>query len=178
MNVRNGDLYIRLLEEGDKYTLARWLQDPEVLEFYEGRDRPFTLQMVEEKFLAERDVLGCLVEYEGNEIGYLQYYQLDEETMIRYGYTNSDEVIYGTDQFIGEATYWNRGIGTKLIRAVVEYLLKKEGVHRLVVDPMTWNTRAIRCYEKCGYSKSRILREHELHEGEHHDSWLMEFIPE
>ncbi|MFC7784952.1 GNAT family N-acetyltransferase [Rossellomorea sp. GCM10028870] len=178
MNVRSGDLFIRPLVEGDKYTLARWLQDPEVLEFYEGRDRPFTLQMVEEKFLAERAVSGCLVEYEGNEIGYLQYYQLDEETMIRYGYTNLDEVIYGTDQFIGEAAYWNRGLGTELIRAVVEYLLKKEGVHRLVVDPMTWNTRAIRCYEKCGYSKARILREHELHEGEHHDSWLMEFIPE
>ena len=178
MNVMSEGLYIRPLEEGDKYTLARWLSDPEVLEFYEGRDRPFTLEMVEEKFLGDRSVMSCLVEYEGNDIGYLQYYQLDEETMIRYGYTNLDEVIYGTDQFIGEAAYWNRGVGTQLIRAVVEYLLKREGVHRLVMDPMTWNTRAIRCYEKCGYSKARILPKHELHEGEYHDSWLMEFIPE
>jgi aminoglycoside 6'-N-acetyltransferase len=178
MNVRNGDMNVRPLEDRDKYALLRWLSNPEVLEFYEGRDRPFNLQMVEEKFFSERGVMSCLVEYEGNEVGYLQYYQLDHETMIRYGYTNVDEVIYGTDQFIGETAYWNKGIGTQLIRAVVEYLLQKEGVHRLVMDPMTWNKRAIRCYEKCGYSKARILREHELHEGEYYDSWLMEFIPE
>jgi aminoglycoside 6'-N-acetyltransferase len=178
MNVRSGNLIVRPLEDRDKYTLSRWLSDPVVLEFYEGRDRLFNLQMVEEKFFSERGVMSCFVEYEGNEVGYLQYYQLDHETMIRYGYTNVDEVIYGTDQFIGETAYWNKGVGTQLIRAVVEYLLQKEGVHRLVMDPMTWNTRAIRCYEKCGYSKARILREHELHEGEYHDSWLMEFIPE
>ncbi|WP_201715320.1 GNAT family N-acetyltransferase [Rossellomorea arthrocnemi] len=178
MNVRNGDMNVRPLEDRDKYALLRWLSNPEVLEFYEGRDRPFNLQMVEEKFFSERGVMSCLVEYEGNEVGYLQYYQLDHETMIRYGYTNVDEVIYGTDQFIGETAYWNKGIGTQFIRAVVEYLLQKEGVHRLVMDPMTWNKRAIRCYEKCGYSKARILREHELHEGEYYDSWLMEFIPE
>ncbi|MCA1061839.1 GNAT family N-acetyltransferase [Rossellomorea sp. AcN35-11] len=178
MIVMSGKLSIRPVEERDKYTLTKWLSDPEVLEYYEGRDHPFTLQMVEDKFLGSRDVTSCIVEYEGNEIGYLQYYQLDEETMIRYGYTNLDEVIYGTDQFIGEAAYWNMGIGTDLIKAVVDYLLKKEGVHRLVMDPMTWNTRAIRCYEKCGYSKARILPKHELHEGEYHDSWLMEYIPE
>ena len=178
MNVKSGELNVRPLVDGDKYTLSRWLSDPVVLEFYEGRDRPFTPEMVEEKFFSDRGVMSCLVEYEGIEIGYLQYYQLDHETMIRYGYTNLDEVIYGTDQFIGEAGYWNKGVGTQLIRAVVEYLLQKEGVHRLVMDPMTWNTRAIRCYEKCGYSKARILQEHELHEGVYHDSWLMEFIPE
>ena len=178
MNVISGALNVRPLEDKDKYTLSRWLSNPEVLEFYEGRDRPFTIQLVEEKFLSDRGVMSCLVEYEGNEVGYLQYYQLDHETMIRYGYTNLDEVIYGTDQFIGETEYWNKGVGTQLIRAVVEYLLQKEGVHRLVMDPMTWNTRAIRCYEKCGYSKARILQEHELHEGKYHDSWLMEFIPE
>ncbi|MBW3110779.1 MULTISPECIES: GNAT family N-acetyltransferase [Bacillaceae] len=178
MNVISGALNVRPLEDKDKYTLSRWLSNPEVLEFYEGRDRPFTIQLVEEKFLSDRGVMSCLVEYEGNEVGYLQYYQLDHETMIRYGYTNLDEVIYGTDQFIGETEYWNKGVGTQLIRAVVEYLLQKEGVHRLVMDPMTWNTRAIRCYEKCGYSKARILREHELHEGKYHDAWLMEFIPE
>ncbi|MHA7136343.1 GNAT family N-acetyltransferase [Rossellomorea arthrocnemi] len=178
MNYRKESLHIRPLEERDKYTLSRWLSDSKVLEFYEGRDRPFTLQMVEEKFLAQRGVVSCLVEYEGNEIGYLQYYQLDEETMNRYGYTNNDEVIYGTDQFIGEVAYWNQGVGTLLIRATMDYLLERKGVHRLVMDPMTWNTRAIRCYEKCGYSKARILREHELHEGKYHDSWLMEFIPE
>ena len=54
----------------------------------------------------------------------------------------------------------------------------EEVMERWVMDPMTWNRRAIRCYEKCGYSKARILPQNELHEGEWHDCWLMEYIPD
>ncbi|WP_311285087.1 GNAT family N-acetyltransferase [Rossellomorea marisflavi] len=83
-----------------------------------------------------------------------------------------------TDQFIGDSRYWNKGVGTLMIKAMVEYFMLEKGLHRLVMDPMTWNRRAIRCYEKCGYSKARILPQNELHEGEWHDCWLMEYIPD
>lgn len=28
--------------------------------------------------------------------------------------------VYGTDQFIGEVEYWNKGIGTLLVRAMTK----------------------------------------------------------
>ncbi|MEH1834506.1 MAG: GNAT family protein [Nostoc sp.] len=34
------------------------------------------------------------------------------------------------------------------------------------------NPRAIRCYEKCGFVKVKLLPAHELHEGEYSDCWL------
>ncbi|KMK96946.1 GNAT family N-acetyltransferase [Rossellomorea marisflavi] len=179
MRYEKGDIKVRPLKEEDAEFLYNWLNDPRILEYYEGRDKPFTHEMVKEAFYNDdKEKVACIVQYKGEKVGYLQYYPLDDETKQRYGYTNLDEFIYGTDQFIGDSRYWNKGVGTLMIKAMVEYFMLEKGLHRLVMDPMTWNRRAIRCYEKCGYSKARILPQNELHEGEWHDCWLMEYIPD
>jgi aminoglycoside 6'-N-acetyltransferase len=81
--------------------------------------------------------------------------------------------VYGIDLFIGETNYWNQGIGTKIFSTLVNYLLAELQADKIVIDPNVKNTRAIRCYEKCGFEKVKILPKHELHEGEYRDSWLM-----
>ncbi len=179
MELRNGDIEIRPIKVDDKYIVTKWLSDPEVLQYYEGRDCPFTLKMVEDKFLGRSNgVVSCIIIYKGKEIGYLQYYPIDEEERSKYGYSHSDEVIFGTDQFIGEPAYWNKGVGTLIINTVKKHLIDIAGADRLVMDPMIWNERAIKCYEKCGYQKKKILPRNELHEGVWHDSWLVEYRPE
>jgi aminoglycoside 6'-N-acetyltransferase len=45
----------------------------------------------------------------------------------------------------------------------------------VTIDPETWNTRAIRSYEKAGFAKWRFIARAELHEGEMRDAWLMVF---
>ncbi|WP_019639832.1 hypothetical protein [Paenibacillus fonticola] len=67
--------------------LAKWLSDPLVLEYYEGRDNSFDLEKVNKKFYQRKNgVIGCIVEFENVEIGYIQFYQLDNETRKLYGY--------------------------------------------------------------------------------------------
>lgn len=172
----NGKLKVRKLGLKDNHLLAKWLSDPNVLQYYEGRDHPFDVEKVNEVFFTPGDdEVKCIVEYEGREIGYLQFYQLDEEYRKSYGC--GDERVFGMDQFIGETSYWNKGIGTTLIRTMVDYLIKVMQADRIVMDPQTWNERAIRCYEKCGFKKVKLLPEHELHEGEYRDCWLIEYAP-
>ncbi|MBP2241062.1 aminoglycoside 6'-N-acetyltransferase [Cytobacillus eiseniae] len=174
MFIQNGKLNVRKLEEKDKYLLAKWLSDPLVLEFYEGRDHPFDLDQVNKVFYApEDDEVKCIVEYDGNEIGYIQFYLLNNEAKKEYGYLN--EIIYGTDQFIGEVAYWNKGIGTLLVSTIVTFLIEQKKADRVVMDPQSRNTRAIKCYEKCGFKKVKILPNHELHEGKYQDCWLIEY---
>ena len=74
-----------------------------------------------------------------------------------------------------KSAYWNKGIGTKLVSSVVEYLIREKGADRIVMDPQTWNERAIHCYEKCGFEKVKLLPKRELHEGAYRDCWLMEY---
>ena len=174
MLFQNGDLIVRKLEKKDAYLLVKWLSDSSVLEFYEGRDNPFDIDKVNKVFYdSEDDEVKCIVEYQGKAIAYIQYYQLDDEMKKEYGYL--DENIYGIDQFIGEVEYWNKGIGTLLVTSMVKYLFEHKNADRVVMDPQTRNVRAIKCYEKCGFKKVKILPKRELHEGEHQDCWLIEY---
>lgn len=172
--LQNGKLIVRRLEKGDNVLLAKWLSDPRVLEFYEGRDNPFDIAKVNEVFYAPDDEeVKCIVEYDGKDIGYIQFYQLDADTMEDYGYAG--ERVYGTDQFIGEVAYWNKGIGTLLVTSITKYLIEEKHADRIVMDPQAHNTRAIHCYEKCGFRKVKLLPGRELHEGEYRDCWLIEY---
>lgn len=177
MIFQKGKLIVRELEIKDGPLLAKWLSDPRVLEFYEGRDNPFDLEKVNQTFYQrENGVVRCIVEFENVEIGYIQFYLVDDEERELYGYDEVPDRIYGMDQFIGEPEYWNRGIGTALVSSMVEYLLEQKQADRVVMDPQTWNERAIKCYEKCGFTRVKLLPKRELHEGEYRDCWLTEYV--
>lgn len=175
-----GPITVRELEERDESSMVSWLSNPEVLQYYEGRDRPHDVALVREHFYVEDDETRCLIEYEGKPIGYIQFYLLDEEALREYGYdgNEADSRTFGTDQFIGATEYWNKGIGTKLVTSMLDYLINHQQADRIVMDPQVWNERAIACYEKCGFRKVRLLEKHEQHEGELRDCWIMEYRAE
>ncbi|MET1013829.1 MAG: GNAT family N-acetyltransferase [Paenisporosarcina sp.] len=176
MIFQQNELVVRELKKEDSVLLAKWLSDPVVLEFYEGRDNPFDLNKVKHKFFDQNyDETRCIIEYDGKEIGYLQFYELDDEAISGYGLHASNERVYGMDQFIGEIDFWNRGVGTKLVSATIQYLVDQKQVDKIVMDPQVVNERAIACYEKCGFKKVKILPKSELHEGELRDCWLIEY---
>jgi RimJ/RimL family protein N-acetyltransferase/ubiquinone/menaquinone biosynthesis C-methylase UbiE len=169
-------LTIRELEPRDKNLLVSWLNDPLVLTYYGGRDRPHDGDLVDEHFYMEEDsAVRCLIEYENRPIGYIQFYEIEEEERLAYGYSESTDKIYGTDQFIGETAYWDQGIGKLLVTSMLDYLMSVQKADRVVMDPQQWNIRAIKCYERCGFTKVKELPAREMHEGELRDCWLMEY---
>jgi aminoglycoside 6'-N-acetyltransferase len=109
-------------------------------------------------------------------IGYLQFYLVGEESRNSYCPAADEclEAVYGTDQFLGEVSCWNRGLGTGSISLLLRYLFETKWARKGILDPHMMNLRAIRCYEKCGFRKVKILRAHEMHEGMLRDAWLME----
>ena len=166
---------LRRLRPEDRDTLLKWLTDPCVLAFYEGRDRPFTPQMVESHFYENTECSRCIAEYQERSVGYLQYYCLDKAGFEEYGLPETSEKVYGMDLFIGEPALWGRGLGRIIITQMLEMLTEKMGASAVVLDPHVDNLRAIRCYEACGFRKQKILPAHELHEGQRKDCWLMKY---
>lgn len=176
--VKNENITIRLMRDTieDYNLMLKWLNDENVLQYYEGRDNSFNMDRIKKKY--KKKILSscdfpCIIQYDGVDVGYIQYYQLTDEGYTEYGY-NIKEKIFGIDLFIGEVEYWNKGIGNKVLKLLIEIIRKEKKADRITIDPQAWNIRAIKCYEKCGFKKVRLMEKHELHEGEYRDCLLME----
>ncbi|MDE5413440.1 GNAT family N-acetyltransferase [Alkalihalobacterium chitinilyticum] len=183
MLAAKGRLSIRKLMdcESDYKLLFKWLNDEVVQEFYEGKSVKHTLEQIHDEYrsraIGENYVQSCIIVYGEIAIGYLQYYHLQPEEIKVYGAARNEQV-YGIDLFIGEPTYWNKGIGTDVIKLTVDFLFSKKGVHEIFIDPQTWNERAIACYEKCGFQKVKVLPKREIHDGEYKDNQIMRITHE
>jgi aminoglycoside 6'-N-acetyltransferase len=178
---QDGDLVVRLMrdEDADYWHMSRWLSDDRVLEYYDGRDNPLSVEGAREKYgprsRGEGSVSSCILELEGKPIGYLQFYRTDDfdewRTLIG---LEPDPARYSIDIFIGEPALWNQGLGTRALRSVLGHLFGDREASAVVITPFAWNERAIRCYVNAGFRKVRFMPEVEMHEGKLRDEWLMQ----
>ncbi|WP_232306033.1 GNAT family N-acetyltransferase [Pontibacillus litoralis] len=74
---------------------------------------------------------------------------------------------------IGHKDYWNKGYGTDVIQTLVCDLFKRMNLRRIQLDTWSGNERAIRAYEKCGFSIEGILKENEYVNGKYYDTIIM-----
>ncbi|TXK80670.1 GNAT family N-acetyltransferase [Paenibacillus sp. N3.4] len=175
--IKQKELSVRLITEEDATLLVKWLSDSKVLEYYGGRDRPHDLEMVKKHYFERtQEITQCIIQYNEEDIGYIQFYLITKEEKQEYGYEGFAGKIFGMDQFIGEVNLWNKGIGTELIKSMINHLETQERADKIVMDPQAWNKRALRVYEKCGFVKKKYLTKHEWHEGEYKDCWVIEYV--
>lgn len=177
LDIIQDKIRIRAMRPDDAAVLLKWMTDMRVLEFYEGRDKRYTEELIYEDFFEEDDdaAIKVILEYGGKPIGYGQIYEILDEYYGEYEYENRGETVYGIDQFIGEPDYWNRGIGTEYLKLVLKFLREEKRADAVILDPHQDNARAIRCYQKAGFRIIKSLPEHELHEGKMRDCYLMEY---
>ncbi|WP_161631217.1 GNAT family N-acetyltransferase [Paenibacillus pinihumi] len=162
--------------EQDFTTLHNWLTDANVLSYIEGPGTKYTMDNIIAKYgprtKEASDVKACIIEFEGRHVGYLQFYKLTQDDIKRYD-AGKDTLPYGIDIFIGEHQYWNQGIGTLAMKCMLKYLVVQCQSGEIYVDPQIRNERAIKSYEKCGFQKVKILKNHELFDGTYQDNQLM-----
>ena len=156
-------------DEDDYALLSSWLSDPRVLEFYEGRDAQQSIDDIRRSYsrrvMALENNTPCLIELDGTPIGYIQFYP-------------SENGAWRIDQFIGVPEQWNRGIGTRVVRLMLEYLFQSLGAAQCISSILTRVTSAPSVVTKRrGSARSASCSSHELHEGELRDCWLLEAFP-
>ncbi len=54
---------------------------------------------------------------------------------------------------------WGKGYGEEATRLVLDYAFSKLLLHRVGLRVLSYNHRAIRCYEKCGFLKEGVQRQ-------------------
>lgn len=142
------EVRIRPLEEHDAYTSVNWRNDPKIWKLTGSRpDRTITLEdelnWIRKVTSDEKDRRFAIIAdqaYVGNI--YL--------TGIKDG-----EAEYHI--FIGEKSYWGKGVATLASRAIIEYARHDLGLKRLELSVNENNAAAIKLYEKLGFKAIESL---------------------
>ncbi len=148
------------MTDNDYGLMAKWLSTKEVLEYYGDINSPFTIEKVKEKYeprvRGDSPVFPFIVELDNTPIGFMQHYKLQVEDQKEFGYIEH-LMIYGIDQFIGIPKLFNKGYGTIMVSKFIDFIIKNTDADVIILDPEISNERAIRCYEKCGFSKVKKI---------------------
>lgn len=120
------------------------------------------------RMLLEPDagVVPWVIEHEGRVVGYVQDW---EETDPDYRHA-------GIDLFLATGSQ-GRGLGPDAIRTLAAHLIDERGHHRLTIDPVAANERAIRAYAKVGFRPVGVMRAYQrMPDGGWEDGLLMELL--
>ena len=141
---------IKFTDKKDSYELMyKWCSQEFIYEYPE--QKKFSFEEIENKYknklLANQPHL-FFINYNDNKIGFVQIYKYDDKKskkLIKY------DSIYEYDIFIGESEYLLRGIGTKVVNYINNYIYENYLCDCIVLRPFKRNKRAIKFYEKCGF---------------------------
>ena len=149
--------------ETDADALASILAEPEVAHWWPGFDRARVLA----ELISERlDEEPFVIEHLGQTVGYIQVAE-ELEPDFRHA---------GIDLFL-TATAQGRGLGPDAIRTLAADLIDRRGHHRLTIDPVADNTRAIAAYTKVGFRPVGRMRQYQrMADGTWADALLMEML--
>ena len=126
----------------------RWQVDPELarLDANTVRDISFSRFLEEYSFdlnypMGDRHEFA-IENLGGIHIGNCVYYNVD---------MSRSEAELGI--MIGEREYWGKGYGVAAISALLEHIFTRTSISKTYLKTLDWNTRARRCFEKCGLTE-------------------------
>ncbi len=54
---------------------------------------------------------------------------------------------------IGDCDYWGKGYGTDAVNTLVNHIFHRTNLKRIYLKTLDWNTRAQKCFKKCGFTE-------------------------
>ena len=144
----------------DLHLLHRWLQLPQVLEWWWGGVAP-TYEAVAEKYgpdIADGALTRAyLMLYADQPIGYIQTYRIRDYPEYAAA-VGAEEEAAGVDLLIGEEKYLHKGLGSHILRRFLhDVVFVEEDIASCIIGPSETNVIAIRAYEKAGFTYFRTI---------------------
>lgn len=147
-----------------------WLNDPEVaVPLGDEAYTPMTPANMErdiESISSSREHVFTIVENEsGNAIGRCLLFSIE--------FVNRSAMV---GIFIGEKSCWNKGYGRESLILLLDYAFNMLNLNSLMLGVMSFNERAIRCYESVGFKEVGRRREARIIGDVCYDGILMDIL--
>jgi RimJ/RimL family protein N-acetyltransferase len=162
-------IILRAVERDDIRTMweAAQSSDGRGEELRDWRKPPKSLATMEREFdenIAEppSDVLEFIIQADGRAVGDLDLFRIEERNrsaMIGVGIWSADDR--------------GKGYGYDALRTVVRWAFDHLNMHRIELNADPGNAPAIRIYEKCGFQREGLRRQHHFEDGAWHDELSM-----
>jgi aminoglycoside 6'-N-acetyltransferase len=138
---------LRPMREDDVALIERWDDDPDIAAFGGGThwyDWPVELT----RELPWRELL--IAEEAGRPVGFVQLIDAAEEESHYWGDVDPD--TWALDIWIGQPSDRDRGVGTGMMTAALDRCFDHHGAAAVAIDPLADNERAIRFYQRIGFT--------------------------
>ncbi|MCD2345474.1 GNAT family N-acetyltransferase [Clostridium guangxiense] len=158
---------LRAYKEEDIKLAAKYINDEEMMKYYED-EIPFPVTLWEKE---------KLIKSKGG-IGEYNFAIEDRETRKYIGECNIQKVNLITRTalvgiMIGDREYWGQGYGTDAMRVLLKFIFQNMNMHKVKLRVFSFNERAIKSYEKCGFKVEGILKDEIFKDGKYYDEVLM-----
>lgn len=150
---KRASIRFELVTEADVPLLRGWLCEPHVRQWWGDPETELAL-IREARRNGSAD--GYIVHIDGGPATYIQCWRDSVDNPVPWQMEMPEDAV-GIDLFIGRPDMIGRGLGPEILRAFVAKLIS-EGVDRFVIDPDDDNIRAIRAYEKVGFTPFSTYR--------------------
>ncbi|HVP04840.1 MAG TPA: GNAT family protein [Dehalococcoidia bacterium] len=161
-------LRLRPVQPGDLPKFAEWLGDSEVRRWLAAVAEAPTLQDEVEWYEDSRanpdNVLWSIETLDGRLIGTTELRVAPDHHRAELGIAIQDK------------TQWSQGYGRETICLLLEYGFEEMELNRIELTVDEANARARRCYEKCGFVREGVLRQHRFVEGEFGNTIVMSVL--
>lgn len=148
---------LRPVQERDLPQFVRWLQDRELTRWLAAIGDPPSLEEEYDWWHDKRadpdSILWAIDSPEGRLVGTVELRLTMRAERAEMGIAIHDKA------------QWNKGLGTDAARLVVDYAFEELNLNRVELTTDEENARAIRCYEKVGFVREGLLRQHRLVDG-------------
>ena len=165
--LRGSRVRLTALTQSDLPTVIQWHQNPEFLRLFDALPAyPKTETAVAQWIDDTNKVTDAFL---------FAIRPLDSDELI--GYLELDGILWthrvsGVSIAIGEAKQWGKGYGYEVMQLVLRFAFDELNLHRVQLTVFCYNERAIALYEKLGFQREGVHREHLQRDGKRYDMYL------
>ncbi len=149
VTLQAGSVVLRPLTEDDWDLVLRWWNDPDIAYYAESNEGEYTLAQVRVIVRGISKEAYCFViEFEGRPVGECWLQAMNVQRIL----DRNPGLDCRRVPLEIEKAYWGRGIGTSVIRLLVEFGFETEGADLIfAMDVADYNRGSRRAFEKAGF---------------------------
>ena len=170
---------LRPMTREDLPLLHRWLNDPDVMQYWDGRDHPASFDRVETRFRKsiegiDREAHRYMIDLASPDAPAGDDAPPDSAAppkqrtpigLVQHGRIHPRAKNAQIDLLIGDPSCRDSGYGTDAMKTFLGYLFGTLHLHRAWLTMRVSNAQAVRGAEKCGFVREGVLRQHDWLEG-------------